>query len=76
MGQGVWAERELEEDDVDEEVDEEDREGSVVTELNALSASSVSSVTEDSHEGTGVQGCQPGATEQDLASWGLRSFTF
>lgn len=76
MGQGVWAERELDEDDVEEEVDEEDREGSVVTELNALSASSMSIIMEGSHEGTGVQGCQPGATEQDLASWGLRSFTF
>lgn len=75
-GQVAGAERELDEDDVEEEVEEDDREGTVVTELNAQSSSSVSISTEDSHEGTGVQGCQPGATEQDFTSWGLRSLKF
>ena len=65
------VERELEEEEVDEEVDEE-REGTVGMELNTPSSSSVSRM-EGSHVGTGVQGCQPGATEQDLASGGLRS---
>lgn len=68
-GQGVAAERELEEEEVEEEVDEEESEGMVGAELKALSSSSASRM-EGSHGGTGVQGCQPGATEQDLTSAG------
>lgn len=72
LGQGAGVERELEEDEVEEEVEEEEREGKVGTELKVLSSSSASSA-EGSHCGTGIQGCQPGATEQDLTSGGLRS---
>lgn len=72
LGQGFGVERELEEDEVEEEVEEEEREGKVGTELKALSSSSVSMMA-GSHDGTGIQGCQPGATEHDLTSWGLRS---
>lgn len=72
LGQGFGVERELEEDEVEEEVEEEEREGKVGTELKALSSSSVSRM-EGSHDGTGIQGCQPGATEQDLTRGGLRS---
>lgn len=71
-GQGIGLERELEEDEVEEEVEEEDREGKLGKELKALSSSSASRI-EGSHGGTGVHGCQPGATEQDLTSCGLRS---
>lgn len=69
---GFGVERELEEDEVEEEVEEEEREGKVGTELKALSSSSTSRM-EDSHCGTGIQGCQPGATEQDFSSGGRRS---
>lgn len=72
VGQGVGVDRELEEDEVDEEVEEEERDGKVGTELKAMSSSSASR-KETSRWGTGVQGCQPGATEQDLASAGLHS---
>lgn len=71
IGQGAGLERELEEEEVDEEVEEEDKEGKLGIELKALSSSSVSRM-EGSHGGTGVQGCQPGATEQDLTNGGLR----
>lgn len=70
--QGAGAEREFEEEEVEEEVEEEEREGKVCTELKALSSSSASSM-EGSHGGTGIQGCQPGATEQDLTRGALRS---
>lgn len=69
---GAGLERELEEDEVEEEVEEEEREGRVGTELKALSSSSASGMG-GSHCGTGIQGCQPGATEQDLTSGGRRS---
>lgn len=69
LGHGVGVDRELEEDEVDEEVDEEEREGKVGAGLNGLSSSSMS-MMEGSPGGTGVQGCQPGATEQDFTSWG------
>lgn len=72
LGPGAGADRELDEEEVDEEVEEEDREGRVGTELNTPSSSSAS-MMEASHCGTGVHGCQPGATEQDLTSVGLRS---
>lgn len=72
LGQGTGVERELEEDEVEEEVEEEESEGRLGTELKAQSSSSASKMT-GSHGGTGVQGCQPGATEQDLTSGGLRS---
>lgn len=72
LGQGAGAERELEDEEVEEDVEEEEREGKVGTELKALSSSSASRM-EGSPGGTGVQGCQPGATEQDLTSVGLRS---
>lgn len=62
-GQGFWVEREFEEEEADEEVDEEER----GTELKALSSSSLSMI-DGSHDGTGVQGCHPGATEQDFTS--------
>lgn len=63
-------ERELEEEEVEEEVEEEEREGKFGMELKGLSSSSAS-MMEGSQSGTGVQGCQPGATEQDLTSEGL-----
>lgn len=69
---GVGVDSELEEDEVEDEVEEEDREGKVGTGLKGLSSSSPSRM-EDSQDGTGIQGCQPGATEQDLTSGGLRS---
>lgn len=72
VGQGLGAERELEEEDVEEEVEEEEREGKVGAELKALSSSSASRM-EGSQDGTGVQGCQPGATEQDFIRAGRRS---
>lgn len=72
LGQGVGLERELEEDEVEDEVEDEEREGKVGTGLNTLSSSSASRM-EGSHDGTGIQGCQPGATEQDLTKGGLRS---
>lgn len=72
LGQGAGLERELEEEEVDEEVEEEEREGSAGPALNTPSSSSVSR-TEGSHGGTGVHGCQPGATEQDFTSVCLRS---
>lgn len=73
MGQGFGVERELEEEEVEEEVEEEEREGTVVvTELKAQSSSSMIWMG-GSHWGTGVHGCQPGATEQDLISGGRRS---
>ncbi len=72
LGQGFGVERELEEDEVEEEVEEEEREGKVGTELKALSSSSAS-MMEGSDDGTGIQGCQLGATEQDLTRGGLRS---
>lgn len=72
LGQGVGVERELEEEDVEEEVEEEEREGRLGRELKALSSSSAS-IMEDSQGGTGVQGCQPAATEQDLTSTCLHS---
>lgn len=65
LRQGFGVVRELEEEEVEEE--EEDGEIRVVKELNEPSSSSVS-ITEGSPTGTGVQGCQPGATEQDLTS--------
>lgn len=70
QGGAGLRERELEEDEVEDEVEEEEREGKVGTELKALSSSSASRM-EGSHCGTGIQGCQPGATEQDLTSGGL-----
>lgn len=72
VGQGTGVERELEEEEVDEEVEEEEREGKLGMELKALSSSSAS-IMVGSLRGTGVQGCQPGATEHDLISGGLRS---
>lgn len=67
LGQEAGAERELEEEEVEEEVEEDESEGWVCTGLKALSSSSAS-IAEGSHGGTGIQGCQPGATEQDLTS--------
>lgn len=71
VGHGAGLERELEEEEVDEEVEEDDREGSAGAAPNT-SSSSVSRA-EGSHGGTGVHGSQPGATEQDFTSTGLRS---
>lgn len=73
LGQGAGVERELEEEEVEEEVEEEEREGKVGTELKPLLSSSSTSMMEGSPGGTGVHGCQPGATEQDLVSGGRRS---
>lgn len=66
-GQGLGVERELEEEEVEDEVEDDDREGKLGVELKVLSSSSASRM-DGSHGGTGVQGCQPGATEQDLTS--------
>lgn len=71
--QGAGAERELEEEDVEEEVDEEEREGRVLGKEVKGQSSSSTSMAEASRWGTGVHGCQPGATEEDLISGGLRS---
>lgn len=71
-GQGAGLERELEEDDVEEEVEEEEGEGKVGTAPKGLSSSSTSKM-DGSHGGTGIHGCQPGVTEHDLSSVGLRS---
>lgn len=72
MGQGAGVERELDEDEVEDEVEEEEREGKVGAGLKQLSSSSTSRM-EGSHGGTGIQGCQPGFTEQDFIRGGLRS---
>ena len=70
-GQGGAAERELEEEE-EEEVEEEEREGPAVREPKGPGPSSGSRAGAP-RLGTGVQGCQPGATEQDFMSWGLQS---
>lgn len=72
LGQGAGVESELEDEEVEEEVEEEEREGKVGTGLKGLSSTSPSRI-EASHGGTGVHGCQPGATEQDFIRGGLRS---
>lgn len=72
LGQWVGVQRELDEEDVEEDVEDEDSEGKVGTELKGLSSSSTSTM-DGSPGGTGVHGCQLGATEQDLTRGGRRS---
>lgn len=66
------TDKELEEDEVEDDVEEDEREGKMGNELKAQSSSSPSRI-EGSPGGTGVHGCQPGATERDFWRTGLRS---